>query len=108
MTDGGEDRVDRAPRYRDLFGTDHDHGAECAYCPICTAIALARRSRPEVVEHLAGAAREILLALGIILEEAEARMRAAEQAHAGQPRPARPAGADPATTGSKLRRIDIG
>lgn len=106
-----DDHDGRAPRYRDLFADEHDHGPECAYCPVCTAIALVRRSRPEVVEHLAGAAREIVLALGIILEEAEERLRAGEKmsqaSGRGRGRSTSPTRPD-APNGSKLRKIDIG
>lgn len=84
---------ERVPRYRDLFDQEEHTGRECAYCPICTAIAVARRTRPEVVEHLGRAAREVLLALGILLEEAEERLRNTTP-------PEQPA--------TRLRRIDIG
>lgn len=60
----------RAARYSDLFGEKHDHAPDCAYCPICATIAVVRNTKPEVLEHLANAAREIIMAAGILIEEA--------------------------------------
>ena len=74
----------RAARKSDLFGhetfdrsqpapsEDHpfEHASDCAYCPICATIAVVRKTRPEVLDHLAAAARELIVAAGIILEEA--------------------------------------
>ena len=74
----------RAARKSDLFGhetfdrsqTQHpsghsaEHTSDCAYCPICATIAVVRKTRPEVLDHLATAARELIVAAGIILEEA--------------------------------------
>ena len=57
-------------RYTDLFERPHEHGAECAYCPLCATIAIVRRTKPEILEHLAGAARELVLAAGLLIEEA--------------------------------------
>jgi hypothetical protein len=62
---------ERAARYSDLFAGHHEHAPECAYCPICATIAVVRRSNPEVLEHLAGAARELLSAAAKLLEEAD-------------------------------------
>ncbi|MBK5226932.1 MAG: hypothetical protein JJE05_00290 [Actinobacteria bacterium] len=65
---------ERAARYSDLFGTgghDHEHASDCAYCPICSVIAVVRNTKPEVLEHLANAARELIVAAGMLLEEAE-------------------------------------
>ncbi len=70
----------RAARYSDLFASGHDHASDCSYCPICTAISLVRRTRPEVVDHLAAAAREFLAAATLILEEAERVIAAPEPA----------------------------
>jgi hypothetical protein len=64
--EGGE----RAARYSDLFAARHEHTSDCAYCPICSAIAVVRTTKPEVLDHLAAAARELILAAGILLEEA--------------------------------------
>ena len=90
----------RAARYSDLFGTgaDHDHagGSNCAYCPICATIGVLRDTKPEVVEHLAAAAREIVIAAGLFLEEIEKVVGGPEA----------PEG-DGAAAG-KVRRIDIG
>ena len=60
----------RAARYSDLFASGHEHSSDCAYCPICATIAVVRNTRPEVLEHMASAARELILALGILLDEA--------------------------------------
>ena len=85
----------RAARYSDLFAEAHDHGANCAYCPICSAIGVVRNTRPEVLEHLASAAREFIAAAGILLEEAERIV--------GQPE----SGPRVRPVGDKVRRIDI-
>lgn len=87
---------ERAARYSDLFaaGEGHEHAPDCAYCPICSGIAILRNTNPEVVEHLAAAARELIAAAGILVTEAEKVV--------GGPRPD--------TTGEKgggVRRIDI-
>jgi hypothetical protein len=104
---GDESRHDvseeRAARYSDLFAGRRDHSAECAYCPICATIAVVRNTRPEVVEHLAAAAREMIAAAGILLEEAEQVI--------GRPeRQGRPPGAEAGTPRHEetVRRIDIG
>lgn len=81
----------RAARYTDLFGRDpklvaegeespppvedmgahqHGHTSDCAYCPICVTIAAVRNVKPEVLDHLAAAAREILIATTMLVEEA--------------------------------------
>ena len=90
---------ERAARYSDLFAGHHEHAPECAYCPICATIAVVRKSNPEVLEHLAGAARELLAAAAKLIEEAESVV--------GQP-----GQADGSSNGGddsgKVRRIDIG
>lgn len=60
----------RGARYSDLFEEAHDHTSDCAYCPICATIAAVRNTKPEVLEHLAAAARELVLAAGLFLEHA--------------------------------------
>lgn len=61
----------RGARYSDLFENAHDHStSDCAYCPICVTIAAVRNTKPEVLEHLAVAARELVLAAGLFLEQA--------------------------------------
>jgi hypothetical protein len=87
---------ERAARYSDLFepGGGHEHPPNCAYCPICAAIGVVRNTRPEVVEHLAAAARELIVAAGLFLEEAEKIV--------GTDDPGRSEGARP-----KIHRIDI-
>ena len=89
---------ERAGRYSDLFGVKHEHASssDCALCPICATIGALRRANPEIVEHLTAAARELVVAAGMLLEEAGEAM-----------------GADPRTksaeedTADKVRRIDI-
>jgi hypothetical protein len=60
----------RGARYSDLFENAHNHTPDCAYCPICATIAAVRTTKPEVLEHLAAAARELVLAAGLFLENA--------------------------------------
>ncbi|MDQ3964266.1 MAG: hypothetical protein M3277_10205 [Actinomycetota bacterium] len=60
----------RAAKYSDLFEEPHALESDCAYCPICTTISVVRSTKPEVLDHLAKAARELLVAAGILLEEA--------------------------------------
>lgn len=61
----------RGARYSDLFENAHNHStSDCAYCPICATIAAVRNTKPEVLEHLAAAARELVLAAGLFLEQA--------------------------------------
>ena len=70
---------ERAARYSDLFDGAHQHGeGSCAYCPFCAAISVARDTRPEVVDHLANAAREFLIAAGMLLEDVGSRVGAKE------------------------------
>jgi hypothetical protein len=88
---------ERAARYSDLFAGHHEHAPECAYCPICATIAVVRRSNPEVLEHLAGAARELLQAAAKLIEEADKVVG----------RPEQPSGDDNASDSSKVRRIDV-
>jgi hypothetical protein len=85
----------RAARYSDLFAEQHDHPSECAYCPICATIAVVRKTKPEVLEHLAVAARELILAAGLLLDEASEAI-----GNDGSTRPS------PEDEG-KVRRIDI-
>lgn len=90
---------ERAARYSDLFGTeaaagDQAHPSNCAYCPICAAIGVVRNTKPEVLEHLAGAARELIVAAGLLLEEAERVASTAERGARGGP-------------GGRIRKIDI-
>jgi hypothetical protein len=111
---------DRAARKSDLFGRDpefapedegappppipgyfgHDHAAvsDCAYCPICATIGLVRNAKPEVLEHLANAARELILAAGMIVEEAGKVVGA-------QAAPAKPAQEEEPP--SNVRHLDI-
>ena len=90
---------ERAARYSDLFAGHHEHAPECAYCPICATIAVVRKSNPEVLEHLAGAARELLAATAKLIEEAESVVGQPDQSGG-----ASNVGED----SGKVRRIDIG
>ena len=90
---------ERAARYSDLFAGRHEHPPECAYCPICATIAVVRKTNPEVLDHLAGAARELMAAAAKLLEEAEKVV--------GPPARSDAAGEDTPPT-SKVRRIDVG
>ncbi len=96
------DQEERGARYSDLFASGHEHASDCAYCPICATISVVRNTRPEVLDHMASAAREFVLALGILLEEAGQMIGAAEAAakEAAQKQ------SDDAD--GKVRRIDIG
>lgn len=93
---------ERAARYSDLFANNHEHSAadNCAYCPICATIGVLRNTRPEVLEHLAKAAKELVAVAGLLLEEASEVVGAAEAAAAG------PAKRGDQTDG-RVRRIDI-
>ncbi|MDQ5816451.1 MAG: hypothetical protein M3516_09195 [Actinomycetota bacterium] len=101
MTDSGaqqrfhEDDDARAARYSDLFATSHDHTSDCSLCPICATISVLRQTKPEVVEHLATAARELLAAAAILIAEAESVVGAAEEPTA------------PGPDSSTVRRIDV-
>lgn len=61
---------ERAARYSDLFESAHDHPSDCAYCPICATISVVRKTKPEILDHLAAAARELIIVAGILIEEA--------------------------------------
>ena len=88
---------ERAGRYSDLFGAHREHTSDCAYCQICTGISLVRSTNPEVLDHLAAAAREFMIAAGLFLEEAGKRVGAPEGASD-----------DPEDgSGGKVRRIDV-
>jgi hypothetical protein len=89
----------RAARYHDLFENGHEHKSDCAYCPICATIAVVRQTKPEVLEHLASAAKELIVAAGLLLEEAGKVVGASDSE---APAPAE------ADTSGKVRRIDIG
>jgi hypothetical protein len=89
---------ERAARYSDLFERAHsEHGSDCAYCPICATIAVVRNTRPEILDHLAAAAREMVAAAGILLEEAEKVVGSSTE----------PADEGPPETSSKVRHIDV-
>ncbi len=90
---------ERAGRYSDLFAAKHDHAeSNCALCPLCATIGVLRTSKPEVLEHLAAAARELIAVAGLLLDEASEAVSAAE-AIAKTPSRSGPDG--------KVRRIDI-
>jgi hypothetical protein len=87
----------RAARYHDLFENGHEHESDCAYCPICATIAVVRQTKPEVLEHLASAAKELIIAAGLLLDEAGKAVASADD----------PGPVDAEDSG-KVRRIDIG
>lgn len=86
---------ERAARYSDLFGDRREHPSDCQYCPFCATVNVVRKTHPEVLEHLAAAARELITAAGILIEEA---------AHAVAPPPAPEA--EPAEEPAPVRRIE--
>lgn len=89
---------ERAARYSDLFASKHEHAENCAYCPICATIGVLRNTKPEVLDHLASAARELIAVAGILLEEAGEVIGAPDRvASEGEPQ----------ATDPKIRRIDI-
>ena len=85
------DANDRAARYSDLFDSNSRRASDCDFCPICSVISVVRNARPELLEHLAAAAREMMIVAGLLLEEAEEVVGAA----AGEADATRPE-ADPA------------
>ena len=87
----------RAAKYADLFEGAHDHPSDCAYCPICATIAVVRKTKPEILDHLAAAARELIIAAGILIEEASEAIG-----------PDTKARGVPDEEAGKIRRIDIG
>lgn len=88
---------ERAARYSDLFESTHDHSSDCAYCPICATISVVRKTKPEILDHLAAAAKELIIAAGILIEEASEVIGAETK----------PRAVDDPDVG-KIRRIDIG
>jgi hypothetical protein len=71
---------------------------ECQLCPICAGLAALRGARPEVVEHLAKAGAELLLAARALLDGA-----------ADGDAPARPRrGRRQPGSADGLQRIDVG
>lgn len=97
-----EPAEERAARYSDLFAGRHEHPPECSYCPICATIAVVRNTNPEILDHLAAAAREMIAAAGKFLEEAEKVV--------GSPAPESDSQQTGEPTGEqtgKVRRIDV-
>lgn len=87
---------ERAARYSDLFEESHNHASDCSYCPICATIAVVRKTKPEILDHLAAAARELIIAAGILIEEASEVIGTDASKDASDPEVPR------------IRRIDIG
>jgi hypothetical protein len=80
---------------------------ECQICPICAGLAALRGARPEVVEPLAKAGAELLLAARALLEGAAEPDGPPSPGRApGRRRRPRPAPGDVA--GNGLQRIDVG
>ncbi|HVF54151.1 MAG TPA: hypothetical protein VNC78_11195 [Actinomycetota bacterium] len=94
----------RAARYSDLFDSGHTHRPNCAYCPICSAIGMVRGAKPELTEHLMNAARELVLAFGILVEEAEAFLTPVEKAETAARSATQAVDDDDGT----VRRVDFG
>jgi hypothetical protein len=96
-----EENDERAARYSDLFESrsDHEHPPDCAYCPICATINVVRNTKPEVLDHLSGAVRELMIAASMMLEEAEGFI--------GSTQAGRRPGSEESDEG-KVRRIDVG
>ena len=91
---------ERAARYSDLFGDRaHEHASDCAYCPFCATVNVVRKTHPEVLEHLAAAARELITAAGILVEEA---------AHVVAPPPSQEPRAEEDAEQANVRWIDAG
>jgi hypothetical protein len=68
-------------------------GPECRVCPVCQLVALLRRTRPEVLEHLVGAAGELAAAVRMVV---------------GEPRGPHPGGNGTNSRGSMpVERIDV-
>ena len=88
---------ERAARYSDLFGDRREHPSDCQYCPFCATVNVVRKTHPEVLEHLAAAARELIAAAAIMVEGA---------AQAVAPPPA--AEPDEEGTPAEVRWIDTG
>lgn len=101
-----EPEPERGARYRDLFLARHDHADNCAYCPICTGIGVFRSAQPDVVDHLAGAARELISALRVVLEQAEGVLAAVEDASRAPVEDPQPA-SEPESD-AVVRRLDVG
>lgn len=89
----------RAARYSDLFGHKQEHSDEWALCPICATMRIVRQSHPEVLEHLSAAARELMMAASILLDEAISHVDPASGA---------PKEAAEDAPGDNVRRIDLG
>jgi hypothetical protein len=75
---------------------------ECQICPICAGLAALRGARPEVVEHLAKAGAELLLAARALLDGAAGGDDAPARPGRGRRQPGGAAGGD------GLQRIDVG
>lgn len=77
-------RNERAARYSDLFAVRRKESSDCDYCPWCSTIAVVRKTKPEVLEHLSAAAREMIVAASLLLQEAEGMVSGREHRHAAE------------------------
>ncbi len=75
---------------------------ECRLCPVCQLISLVRDTRPEVIEHLTGAAAALLSALRSLMASQEA-----SSPHAGTSAGSGGRGGD-STGPPGVQHIDIG
>ncbi len=65
------------PHQHPPFGGAIGGGPECLVCPVCVLLQALTSTRPEVTEHLLGAAKELTLALQAVVE---AQAKAYDQA----------------------------
>ncbi len=73
------ERAARRPTGAESPG-DHAHVCTVGFCPICLAVTAVQPMKPEAVEHLLNAGRELLLAMTAVLgtraEQADTREKA--------------------------------
>ena len=65
------------PHQHPPFGGAIGGGPECLVCPVCVLLQALTTTRPEVTEHLLGAAKELTLALQAVVD---AQAKAYDQA----------------------------
>lgn len=80
-------RNDRAARYSDLFADRREESSDCDYCPLCTTIAVIRKTKPEALDHLAAGAREMIVVASMLLQEAESIVGRRDQRHVSRQEP---------------------
>ena len=61
--------AERSARSRADYTNEQGHDGECPYpCPICAGVGMLRQFSPEIGEHLATAAKELMLAAKAFLD----------------------------------------